>query len=187
VVLLDADMANKLLDSGVPELALCAAWAVRRRRGPRAKAIVERAIEVTEALPEPLRFAQLHAILSVLSVELRAHLEMIMINPDHIYESPAHRAFRLRITEKGRKEGEASGIAKGEAQGLAEALLLVLEARGLSLAASDRKRILACKDKGKLSAWTKQAATATSVAEALANGTPQSPSPRPRSRRVNGA
>jgi hypothetical protein len=53
-----------LLDEQQPEFALFAAWAMHHRHGPKARAVVEAAIELTERLPAPLRQAQIHAILA---------------------------------------------------------------------------------------------------------------------------
>ena len=46
---------DALLDEAHPELAFFAAWAVRGRRGPRARRIVDRAVELTERMPDALR------------------------------------------------------------------------------------------------------------------------------------
>ncbi|WP_437992806.1 hypothetical protein [Sorangium sp. So ce145] len=46
-----------LLDERHPELALFAAWAMQHRHGPAARAVVERAFELTERLPRALRQA----------------------------------------------------------------------------------------------------------------------------------
>jgi hypothetical protein len=55
--------------------------------------------------------------------------------------------------------------AKGRAEGRAEALLAVLEARGLRASDEARVRILACADATQLDAWIRKAATATSIDE----------------------
>jgi hypothetical protein len=174
VLLLDEKLAGKLLDPAAPELALCAAWAMHDRHDAQAESIVDRAMEVNEALPEPLRTSQLHAILGVLSKQLRARLEQAMINPDHIHESPTIRRLRLRLEaageKRGRAEGEAAGRAEGEAAGLAKAVLTVLETRGLPLTDADHARIRECADIAQLDAWLRRAATASSAAEVLSTG-----------------
>lgn len=171
VLLLDETVTPLLLDPAQPELALCAAWAMRRRRGPAAVEVVERALEVTEVLPEPLRTAQIRAILSVLSKELRARLERQMINIENIPESPAVRRLRLRLEERGRVEGRAEGRVEGRAEGRtegrAESLLFVLEQRGLPVTAEQRAHIEACRDPAQLEAWLARALTADSVASVL--------------------
>lgn len=78
-----------------PELALFAAWAMQHRHGPEARRVVERALELTERLPRPLRGAQQRAILSVLSERMMALLREAAVNPDKIPETPAARRLRL--------------------------------------------------------------------------------------------
>jgi hypothetical protein len=52
-----------------------------------------------------------------------------------------------------------------QAEGRAEALLAVLEARGLPASAETRARILACTDDAQLDAWIRKAVGITSVDE----------------------
>jgi hypothetical protein len=52
VLLLGRDQVDALLDQGRPSLAFFAAWAVQRRHGPKAEQIVERALDITDDLPE---------------------------------------------------------------------------------------------------------------------------------------
>ena len=53
--------------------------------------------------------------------------------------------------------------AAGRVEGRAQAVIDVLEARGLAVLEESRSRILACTDAGQLSAWLRKAATATNV------------------------
>ncbi|WP_437716265.1 hypothetical protein WMF45_07510 [Sorangium sp. So ce448] len=165
-----------LLDERHPELALFAAWAMQHRHGPRARAVVERAFELTERLPRALRRAQQRAILSVLSERMLELLGEASMNPDKIPETPAARKLRLFLEAQGRKkgraEGEAKGRAEGEAKGRQDALLTLLRARGLSPSQDDETRIRACADAAKLDRWIAQAATANTVREALGIRTP---------------
>ncbi|TDE59974.1 hypothetical protein E1295_01630 [Nonomuraea mesophila] len=62
-------------------------------------------------------------------------------------------------------EGKAKGIAEGKAKGEAKAVLLILEARGISLPDEARARILACTDLDTLESWVRKAATAESAGE----------------------
>lgn len=66
----------------------------------------------------------------------------------------------------GQKIGEARGEARGRALGKAEALLGVLEHRGLPISAVVRKRVLGNRDELELQRWFDRAFTVTS-AEAL--------------------
>ncbi|WP_129346167.1 hypothetical protein [Sorangium cellulosum] len=176
VLHLGAAESKALLDERHPELALFAAWAMQHRHGPRARAVVERAFELTERLPPALRRAQQRAILSVLSERMLALLREASMNPDKIPETPAARKLRLFLEAQGRKKGRAEGEAKGEARGRAEgrqeALMTLLRARGLSPSRDDEARIRACTDPAKLDRWIARAATATSVREALGTRTP---------------
>lgn len=93
------------------------------------------------------------------------------MNPDKIPETPAARKLRLFLEAQGRKKGRAEGEAKGRVEGRTEgrqdALLTLLRARGLSPSQDDEARIRACADAVKLDRWIAQAATATTVREAL--------------------
>jgi hypothetical protein len=60
------------------------------------------------------------------------------------------------LREEGRREGEAKGEAKGKAQ----AILAVLEARGLAVSEAQRAAIVGCSDLGQLERWVRQAVTA---------------------------
>ncbi|MEO3793997.1 hypothetical protein ABGB14_27610 [Nonomuraea sp. B10E15] len=56
-------------------------------------------------------------------------------------------------------------LAEGKAEGEANAVLLILEARGISLPDEARARILACTDLHTLESWVRKAATAKSADE----------------------
>jgi predicted transposase YdaD len=75
---------------------------------------------------------------------------------------------------QGEARGEARGKAEGEARGEAQAILTVLEARGLEVPDKVRKAVLSCTDLAQLDAWVRAAVT-TPSAEALL--TPATPSP----------
>lgn len=117
-----------LLDEQRPELSLFAAWAMQSRHGPKARAVVERAIELTARLPAPLRRAQMRAIVSVLSEPMLAMLREAAMNPDKIPETPAARRTRLFLEAQGRKRGRIEGEAKGRAEGKQEVLHMLREA-----------------------------------------------------------
>jgi hypothetical protein len=179
--------AEALLDDRHPELSLFAAWAMQNRHGPKAKLIVERALELTWRLDAPLRSAQARAILSVLSKRMLALFRKASMNPDKVPETPAARNTRLFLEAQGRKrgrlegraEGEAKGRAEGEAKGRAEgltqgevkgkqdALLALLKARGLSISAEQRAGLRSCADPAKLTQWIVRAATAASASDVL--------------------
>jgi hypothetical protein len=59
-----------------------------------------------------------------------------------------------------REEGRREGLAEGEAKGKAQAILAVLEARGLTVSEAQRAAIVGCGDLGQLDRWVRQAVTA---------------------------
>ncbi len=64
---------------------------------------------------------------------------------------------------------EQKAIKKGKAEGKAEAVVTVLECRGLSPTATQRKQILQCKDATLLDAWLRNAAAVVDVKTLLAS------------------
>jgi predicted transposase/invertase (TIGR01784 family) len=72
------------------------------------------------------------------------------------------------LREEGRREGRAEGEAKGEAKGKAQAIVAVLEARGLSVTDAQRTRILGCTDLERLERWVRRAATVKTAAALFA-------------------
>jgi hypothetical protein len=60
------------------------------------------------------------------------------------------------------------GVAEGEAKGEAQALLEVLDVRGVDVSEDVQARVVACKDVDQLKAWLRRAATAHSIDEVFA-------------------
>lgn len=87
------------------------------------------------------------------------------------YQSDFARTYFGQGEAKGRAEGLAEGLAegavKGEAKGRAEALLTVLQVRGIALDASSRERIVGCTDPEQLQRWIGRAVTASSLRDVL--------------------
>ncbi len=54
---------------------------------------------------------------------------------------------------EGKAEGKLEGKAEGKLEGHTKAVLVVVEGRGLSVSAAQRKQILACTDLQQLEAW----------------------------------
>ena len=79
------------------------------------------------------------------------------MNPIVIPPSPAWLALRREI--------EAIGEARGEARGEANALVVMLEARGFSVADADRERITGCGDVTLLRRWITRAVRANALDE----------------------
>jgi len=175
VLLLDGRRARELLDPERPELALCAAWAMKARHGRAAIRVVERAFELSENLPPSLRDAQRRAIFTVLSDRMRSRLREATMHPDRVPETPESRELRLLLESNGEKrglaQGKTEGLAEGRTEGLAEGkrdtLRMILTERGLALTAAQRRRIDGSSDIPQLDAWLKRALTADTTAEVL--------------------
>jgi predicted transposase/invertase (TIGR01784 family) len=113
--------------------------------------------QVPEALAqEPYR--------EVLEVSRTAHFtdaEWEAYDRAKIAEQDARGALSLARRE-GKAEGKAEGEARGKAQGRADAIVVVMRARGLPLPPEDEARIRACQDLDQLDRWVERAASATS-------------------------
>jgi hypothetical protein len=68
-----------------------------------------------------------------------------------------------RMYEKWEQKTLKKGKAEGKAEGIAEGIFAVLEARGLSLTATQRKQVLQCKDVVQLDAWLRCASVTSDV------------------------
>jgi hypothetical protein len=73
-----------------------------------------------------------------------------------------------RIYERWERKVKAEGRLEGKLEGRADALLAVLEGRGLAITTTQRKQMLACVDDAQLNAWLHAAGTASTVKELLA-------------------
>lgn len=62
-------------------------------------------------------------------------------------------------------EGREQGLEQGRCESAAAAVLTFLEARGLSVADDERRRILACRDVGQLEQWQRRAVTVNQTSE----------------------
>lgn len=78
---------------------------------------------------------------------------------------PAIEAVVAEGRRRGFAEGKQEGFAEGTAAGRADALIAILDARGIALASADRTRILGERDPDVLARWTVRAATCTDVAQ----------------------
>lgn len=170
VLHLSRQLLEQLLDPAVPGLALFAVWAVRGRRGRAAKAVVEKALEISESLPPELQDAQIRAILAMLNERLLDCFRVNFMDVNQIKESKGVRALRLFLENRGREKGRV----EGRAEGLRMALLKMLAARGLPPTESERQQIAATEDLDRLDACIERALSAVTVAEVL--GTVAEPS-----------
>jgi hypothetical protein len=77
---------------------------------------------------------------------------------------PVYSPFAKEHNGRGRKEGRKEGQAAGKA----EAILLVLEARGLDVSEAERARITGCTNLRQLKKWVQSAATAEKASDLFA-------------------
>jgi hypothetical protein len=148
--------AERLLATGNPELALLAAWAVHDQRGRDAQEVVRAVVEVIEAEPDAqLRQVLVQAMISMLGDPGVAVVREMLMNPIVIPPSPAYLALRREI--------ESIGEARGEVRGEANALVVMLEARGFTVAGADRARITGCDDVTLLRRWITRAVRANAL------------------------
>jgi hypothetical protein len=172
VLLLGQKEVEALLDEGQPSLAFFAAWAMQNRHGPEAEQVVMRAIEVTDRVPDKaLRDRQRGDIMDVQNRRMVKRLKETIMDKVRPTESRwvrewRHEMFGAEVAAL-KPKFVAEGKAEGEAKGKREALLLVLEGRGLSITRPQRAAILACDDLAKLDRWIAASVTAASVAELL--------------------
>jgi hypothetical protein len=121
------------------------------RKGRKARAFEELAVALTVMADADKRRRGLrNAILPLLKEEL--------VMASWVYEQGKAAGAAL---------GEALGEARGKALGEANALLRVIEARGLSVPGEARARILSCTDTAQLDAWLDRALVAARVEEIL--------------------
>lgn len=173
VIELTRDVAERLLATGRPELAVFATWAVHHRHGRGAIRVVERALRAVNAASSgALRDAAIRAIFNMLDGTLRQAVHKLMIDFSKIPEGPVHKYIREKFEELGEKRGKKLGEKRGEA----EALLRVLAARGFPVSAATRKRVLACDDKHTLDRWIDRAVTATALKDVF--GAPAAARPK---------
>ncbi|MGC5365815.1 hypothetical protein ACPXCE_29815, partial [Streptomyces sp. DT24] len=71
--------------------------------------------------------------------------------------------FRSETSQRLRSEGKAEGRAEGRVEGQAEAVLLILDRRGLPLTDEAVHRIRTCTDPDTLHHWLERAITATTT------------------------
>jgi hypothetical protein len=118
----------------------------------------------------------------------RSALEAVMLKGTYEYQSDFARKYvaqgmeegrklgleegreegRKAGREEGREEGREQGREQGREEGEREALFEVLSARGLTVDAAERQRILACTDLSQLKRWLRRAVSAQATHELFA-------------------
>lgn len=99
----------------------------------------------------------LDIVLAALPEAARRYLEALMTSGTYEYQSD----FARRYFFQGKEEGKEEGKAAGEAQ----AVLAVLDARGIAVDDASRARISGCADLEQLDLWVRRAVTAGSARE----------------------
>lgn len=69
------------------------------------------------------------------------------------------------LKEEGRQAGLQEGLEKGLREGWSDALVSLLDARGVKLSDDDRKRIATCRDTDQLREWLLRAPQIQTAAE----------------------
>jgi flagellar biosynthesis/type III secretory pathway protein FliH len=108
------------------------------------------------------RFRMTAIILRIASDAARQLLEAMMTTSEY------EKTFIEKIHDDGIAEGKAEGIAEGEARGKAEAVLRLLDARGLAPSREQRELVSASADSAQLDQWFDRAITASTAAEVFA-------------------
>ncbi|TDD91431.1 hypothetical protein E1293_02275 [Actinomadura darangshiensis] len=137
----------------LPELAVFSAPA--HADGPHAQAVVSSLSAALGTLSGDTGALYNDYIMSRLSDAARKLLEETMKLENHEWQSD----FALRHIAEGKAEGKAEGEARS--------VLLVLDARGISVPNDVRERICECSDTDQLERWLQRAATITSAEELL--------------------
>jgi len=96
-----------------------------------------------------------------------------MRSGNYEYQSEFARQYVAQGREEGHQEGLKEGLQEGRQEGLqeglqrgeVEALLEVLDARGLTVDEAARERIKACSELSQLKLWLRKAVTVQSVRE----------------------
>jgi hypothetical protein len=148
----------------LPELAVLSAMTHGNKPTKGLDAVLAAFVAMTNLDDERARL-YLDLILARLDKKTRRALEAMTMQK-YEYQSE----FAKKYYGQGKAEGEARGKAEGEAQ----AILTVLEARGLEVPEKVRKAVLSCTDLAQLDAWVR---AAVSVPSATALLTPATPSP----------
>ncbi|WP_436526915.1 hypothetical protein [Actinoplanes sp. HUAS TT8] len=129
-----------------PEMAVLSTLA--HAAGPDATALFEALFTALDTINPDRAALYTDLMLAVLPQAARESLEEFMTTMSHRYQSDY---FRRLYSE---------GEAHGKAEGKAEAVLAILEARGIETPQLFREKLIACTDQDRLASLIQQAATA---------------------------
>jgi Arc/MetJ-type ribon-helix-helix transcriptional regulator len=149
-----------------PELAVLSVLA--HGQGEQGTELAQAALEAVAQLDdERLKFYTDLVWLAIPEAARRA-LEAMMSSGSYQYQSEFVKRLVRREAEleaKGRVEGEAIGEAKGKAAGKAEAVLQLLQLRGIEVDDETRQVVLGCRDLAQLDRWLGRVMTVGSARE----------------------
>ena len=140
-----------------PELAVLSAMAHGGDREDIAVPIAWAALRAVDGLDEERAKLYADLVLSRLGEAAKAALEALMLSGKYEYQSDFAKKYI------------AQGKAEGEAKGKAEAVIAVLEARGLAIPDDVRRRVAASTDLAELGRWLRRAAVVDSAREIFAD------------------
>ena len=143
----------------LPELAVLSA--VTHGNEPAGMEVLLPAIAAFQTLDEERKGFYYDVVLRSLNEAMRRALEQELKMQPRKYE------YQSDFARTYFGQGLAEGEAKGEVKGRAEALLTVLQVRGMALDVPTRERIVGCTDSEQLQRWIVRAATASSLHEVL--------------------
>jgi hypothetical protein len=124
--------------------------------GPQGMKVLEAASDGTDLIAQAdrqLARRYVDCVLAVLPQVARNALETLMKTESEFYSD----TFR-NAEANARAAGMAEGKAEGMAEGRADAVLMVLKARGIALTEAQEVRISGCRDLAQLRTWLKRAA-----------------------------
>ncbi|MGH7439514.1 MAG: hypothetical protein ACRENE_27815 [Polyangiaceae bacterium] len=136
---------------GLLHVARAVLSAMAHGHEPHAEVIARAALAAVLHLPEDRAVPYSDRIYAALPEATKAALEHLMATGNYEFQSD----FAKKHQAKGRTEGRAEGRA--------QAILDILEARGLAVSEEARARVLGCTDTAQLDLWLRKSATATSV------------------------
>ncbi|MDA0632708.1 hypothetical protein OUY22_04710 [Nonomuraea sp. MCN248] len=147
----------------VGNIGLAAISAITHSQDPRINAILAALVEALDHIdPEQARrYAEYVTV--ALRGDAQKEMERLMATETFLYQGKYAQSLIARGKAEGKAEGEAKGEAKGKAKGEAQAVLLVLETRGLRPSEDERQRVMSCTDIGTLERWLRRAVLVDSV------------------------
>lgn len=108
---------------------------------------------------QAIRYAEI--VLAVLPAAARRHWEALMTAQTFEFQSE----YARRLRAEGEAKREPRGIARAKLEERHEALLAVLEARGIGIRDEVRTRITSCSDLQQLDGWVRRAAIVRTIDE----------------------